>query len=498
MSSFLLRAFNCLGEQFDRRYRQSILAGLVACLWFSVFASAAHDLWAACLIFGVLTFLVLVLLMGHFRTRRPIQFPVLGPMLLVLFAFCISSNYSFDVVSSRFECWVWFYSFIGFYLLYNAAQTPLDLDDFFVTSSYVLLPLALLCIYLRMNGTDPDIHATLINSIILSGFVLNWTFFLWDRGVEDRLNATLLSSAFVILLLCRSWWAGFSLAFGFIYYYKEVIKSIYIKRRSAFLLSIFMLFVSSAAIVVYKFSFYQIHGSPYSNRIAWWMAALRMAGQHPLIGVGLGAYSTAYPYFYTGKGLNSLYAHNFPLQLLSETGIVGMTSLLGFAFVLARRIQSRRVFMATLITIFSYSLVHINVEYFLNKIVVLFLLVTLIKSEPADWKVQPGQWMVVSALVMLLLIPSWYIPWIASTYYVEGTRQEENRNWSNARVSYQNAARLDPVYGDAYAGLARISAQAYRESGSAVDLSEWRAYLAEAFLWKKSVHVLADLGHRPS
>src|SRR5882757_4035862 len=131
MSSFLPRAFIRLGERFDRRYHQAILGGLVACVWFSVFAGAAHDLWAASVVFGILTILVLVLFFGHFRTCRPLQFPFLGPILLVLCAFCISSNYSFDVVSSRFECWVWFFSFFGFYLLYISAQTPADIDAFF-------------------------------------------------------------------------------------------------------------------------------------------------------------------------------------------------------------------------------------------------------------------------------------------------------------------------------------------------------------------------------
>ncbi len=496
MSSPLPRAFTRLGERFDRRYRQSILAGLAACLWFSVFASAAHDLWAACLVFAFLTALSIVLVIGYYRTRQSIQLPFIGPVLLVLGAYIVSSHYSYDFVTSQFECWVWFYSFVGFYLFINCARRPAELNSFFILSSAVLVPLALLCIYHQITAPVLDIGATLINSIILSGFALYWAFILWQRGFRGS-NAISLVAVMVILLLGRSWWAGFSLAIGFMYYYKDVIKAAYFKRRSTFLIFAFLSLFACGVVLFFKFSLYQKHGYPDSNRIAWWIAALKMAVQHPLIGVGLGAYSTAYPYFHAGKGLNSLYAHNFPLQLLSETGLLGIAALLWLVRVISRRMQPHRVYSATLITVFSYSLIHINMEYFLNKIMFLFLVVPLIKLDKTDWKIQPGRWMVTGALGLVLLVPSWIVPWIASTHLVEGARYEESGEWSSARGSYQKATELDRAYGDAYAGLAGTYGRAYRDRPSAADLAEWRAYLTEAFRWKKSARILTELEHPP-
>src|SRR5258706_10955927 len=254
MTSLLLRAVTRLGKRFDRRYRQSILAGLAACLWFSVFAGAAHDLWAACLVFGFLTVLSIVLVIARFRTRQPIQLPFVAPVLLVLGAYVVSSNYSFDFVSSRFECWVWFYSFVAFYLLINCARTPPELDSFFVLSSYVLIPLALLCVYLRISDQTAEIHGTLINSNILSGFALYWVIFLWQRGFRGWLNILSLTAVSVILLLGRSWWAGFSLAIGFMYYYQELIKTTYFKRRSTLVFFAFLSLVSCGALLFFKFS----------------------------------------------------------------------------------------------------------------------------------------------------------------------------------------------------------------------------------------------------
>ena len=292
------------------------------------------------------------------------------------------------------------------------------------------------------------------------------------------------------------------------YYYEEVIKTANFKRRSALIFYSLLSLLACGAIFFFKLSLYHKYGYPDSNRLAWWLAAAKMTIQHPLTGVGLGAYGTAYPYFHVGRGLNSLYVHNFLLQLLSETGLLGMATFLWLALVIARRIQlfktptdrsssTRRVFIATLITVCIYSLVQINMDYFLNKLMFLFVLAPLIKPDKADWTIQPSRWMVLGVLCMVLLIPSWIVPWIASTRFVEGTRHEENHDWSAARDSYLKATELDRSYGDAYAGLARTYGQAYRESGSAADLAEWRADLMEAFRWKKSAHFLAELEHPP-
>ncbi|MFH1259391.1 MAG: O-antigen ligase family protein [Elusimicrobiota bacterium] len=59
------------------------------------------------------------------------------------------------------------------------------------------------------------------------------------------------------------------------------------------------------------------------NRLIWWQGALRMIGEHPWFGVGLGGFGRLYLKYKTA-GLNSTYAHNFYLQLASEIGIIGL------------------------------------------------------------------------------------------------------------------------------------------------------------------------------
>lgn len=59
------------------------------------------------------------------------------------------------------------------------------------------------------------------------------------------------------------------------------------------------------------------------NRLIWWQGALRMIGEHPWFGVGLGGFGRLY-LKYKIAGLNSTYAHNFYLQLAGEIGIIGL------------------------------------------------------------------------------------------------------------------------------------------------------------------------------
>src|SRR3989475_5537597 len=63
----------------------------------------------------------------------------------------------------------------------------------------------------------------------------------------------------------------------------------------------------------------------FGGRGAIWMAGLEVAEEHPIAGVGAGAYGAAVePRLYVGLG-----AHSVPLAILVENGIVGLLLLLG-------------------------------------------------------------------------------------------------------------------------------------------------------------------------
>jgi O-antigen ligase len=70
-------------------------------------------------------------------------------------------------------------------------------------------------------------------------------------------------------------------------------------------------------------------------RLDLWDAAFRMAEDNPVAGVGIGAYSTQLATYGTGQAVGkTLGAHNMYLQLMAETGIIGLgiyVTILGVA-----------------------------------------------------------------------------------------------------------------------------------------------------------------------
>ncbi len=62
-----------------------------------------------------------------------------------------------------------------------------------------------------------------------------------------------------------------------------------------------------------------------TERIAHWQSALEMARERPWLGVGFDNYEVAYPVYALMEWQNPLgHAHNYYLNLLAETGIVGL------------------------------------------------------------------------------------------------------------------------------------------------------------------------------
>jgi O-antigen ligase len=98
--------------------------------------------------------------------------------------------------------------------------------------------------------------------------------------------------------------------------------------------------------------FGDMRGVPINNdnfaiveRLAHWQAAYYMANAHPFIGVGLGNYEAVYPDYALPSWPRALgHAHNDYLNLLAETGIVGLAVyLVGWGFIAYWTIRALRL-----------------------------------------------------------------------------------------------------------------------------------------------------------
>jgi O-antigen ligase len=74
------------------------------------------------------------------------------------------------------------------------------------------------------------------------------------------------------------------------------------------------------------------------ERVAHWVAGLRMFAQHPLIGVGIGNYPSAYPTYHVANFTNALgHAHNYFINIAAEAGVLG---LMAYGFFVATGVAS--------------------------------------------------------------------------------------------------------------------------------------------------------------
>lgn len=68
-----------------------------------------------------------------------------------------------------------------------------------------------------------------------------------------------------------------------------------------------------------------------AERLAHWIAGIRMYQAHPLLGVGIGNYPDAYPPYHVTIFVNSLgQAHNYYINIAAETGTIGLVVYLCF------------------------------------------------------------------------------------------------------------------------------------------------------------------------
>ena len=85
------------------------------------------------------------------------------------------------------------------------------------------------------------------------------------------------------------------------------------------------------------------------ERAAHWVAGIRMFLAHPITGVGIGNYSTAYPAYHVANFTAPLgHAHDYFINIAAEAGIIGLCAytlfvMAGFAtsIALARKLEAR-------------------------------------------------------------------------------------------------------------------------------------------------------------
>jgi hypothetical protein len=520
-------------SSFERNYPRLISIGLLLLVWFAALNRAAFDLWAATVLFSGITLLSLLFLVGRWLDQRPIKVPLWGPFLLFILTLFCSLSHSFDLDTTHLELAGWIYAILTFYLFINTHEDTSSLDRFFTWTGCVIIPLAAFSLWQQLTGEPMsyglveiplhwikpglalpiryghwEIHATLINSIVLAGFVLNWLPFYGSKWANTRRTYAIpLMASLLCVVLSRSWWAYVMALLAYAVWHRDDLRHYVFRypRRTIFLLAISLIILGGMYHAKTHHREADGHTTASYNpgsRAVYWSTAIRM-GLHVPTGIGLGAFGTAYPFFRTGRVENTRFAHGFLLGLFAETGVPGLTAFLLFLIAYGRqrlrkdtrthRIHSLTIFDVTLGLVFLYSLISIHMDYLLNKLVFLMILGATLHPTSSPLIAPRRLWMATGGLSLILGSALW-LPWLpASRHYVSGLYYEQTGETATAERLYQNAIELNPYLADAYWRLARIHMDRYAKTHSPEDTAAARRLLQNAFIYKRDTRYLNDL-----
>jgi len=162
---------------------------------------------------------------------------------------------------------------------------------------------------------------------------------------------------------------------------------------SIFILLCFVTFIFVWSIISGKIEIFRNDHSDFMNRTINWEAAINLIKEKPLLGYGVGGYFIE---GYSRLG-DAVYPHNLFLELLSETGVIGTTIILGYVLILfiirnLKQIITFRTCLGNrispfLTTIFIFSLISfdLRVTYLLFSVIaVIWANITYKKRQVND------------------------------------------------------------------------------------------------------------------
>lgn len=228
------------------------------------------------------------------------------------------------------------------------------------------------------------------------------------------------------------------------------------KKNTAFKILFFL--ITSALLTGLIFAFnYKTDWSSISDRLIWWKAAISMFKDYPISGVGFGNYSALCLTYRPEMSLNTMFTHNSFLQILAETGVVGIIAFIAAAYAVKRNVFINRengvydpYTKASLISLSAFLIVNI-VDYSLlvplNMLTFFIIAGIIYKTKTILRKNKKTASIILIPVFFAIYVFSMLL--IAEHYYAEGNMFYNTGAYDKAIEMYEKAVIYDsknPVY----------------------------------------------------
>ena len=496
------------------RARAGLAVALAVVLSFAAIARGAHDLWAATAVHVLILALTAVglVLLTFVRGRLSLRLPFLGPIAVVAVAFTLSFQRAANPADA-FLAWTdWGAAFLVLWLAANLFTSARAVDAFLAV---MVLPLlwqagAGIAAFVESSlagGTlrnIPNVAGTLVNANLQAAFSLLWIPLFAARLQSPSAWRPVwmagLGAALLALVVSQSAWAVVCLLGASpLLVGRAGNRPPWSWKRAALVTLVFFGLVLGLKLLADP---HLASGmSSVWDRVRWWRTALAMFLDHPLTGVGLGNFPSAYLAYEAAPGLNTRFAHGLVPSLLSESGFLGAAAYASFVVLVFRRAvrsgagRSARPFLISAALFLAFTAVHIGHEYLVNLLALHLMLGGVAAQLPSRGvRVRPVA-AVLAAGLAVLAVPFLVSPFLAGRLVVAGREALNEGRLDAARKAFHAAADLDARAWEPHDGLA-LAARAAEDPASVM------AHTREAIernrlnggLWKRLAATAASLG----
>ena len=194
---------------------------------------------------------------------------------------------------------------------------------------------------------------------------------------------------------------------------------------------------------------------PVKLRMSNWTQAARMIGANLYWGQGLGNYESEISNFtYPGEA-RSIYAHNFFLQFIAESGIFIPFTILVLLFCYRKRLKPRDykkddkvLYISAFLTLLCYNLIDIGFYFFAAGIAGAICLSQVYPRSSKNLKLNTA---VLIFLSVFLLVES-----ISDTFQRRGEYWLNRRDYTEAEINYKKSLAINPFNLRAMMGYSQI------------------------------------------
>lgn len=186
--------------------------------------------------------------------------------------------------------------------------------------------------YAVLHGGDFPVDVLINRNVAASYLILALPLALWSaERTPGRLTAAMIFGVYSAALALL--WSRAAVVVGIL----SVLMWLRLNHRLT--KRMMVLCLVSACIFTALIMRDKMHTASFSERIVWSKAGVRMFAARPLAGVGSGNYEARYLNFRPELTRNSGYAHNLPVQIIAETGLVGFIVFCVLLWFIASRLR---------------------------------------------------------------------------------------------------------------------------------------------------------------